>query len=334
MVMQSYTQPNNKSPKSPPAIRKYLNRIICGDSLKILKTMPDESVDCVVTSPPYWMLRDYRATGQIGLESSIEEYLERLLAVFAEIRRVLKPTGTVWINFGDTYANSNKGGQQNTPRGDLFDSLSKRASLPKLKPSLNVPAKSLCLIPERFAVKMIEAGWILRNQIIWHKPNAMPQSVKDRFTVDFEKIFFFVKQRSYYFERQFEPLKNPEEMKRRLSNPFAKRQYWQMTRKKSAGDLKAVKRAQNAILKRGRNKRCVWSIGTGAANGRHFAVYPPQLVETPILAGCPKGGIVLDPFMGSGTTAVVARNCGRNFIGIELNPAYVKLARKRVKNQS
>lgn len=325
------SHPNQKTQK--PAA-SFTNKIICGDALETLKTLPAESIDCVVSSPPYWMLRDYRVSGQIGLESSIEEYLERLLAVFAEVRRVLKPTGTVWINFGDTYAHSTKGGQQNSPRGDLFDSLSERAALPKLKPVLNVPAKSLCLIPERFAVRMIESGWILRNQIIWHKPNAMPQSVRDRFTVDFEKIFFFVKERRYYFERQFEPLKNPEEMRRRFSNPFAKREYWQITRKRSAVDVKAMKRAQQAILKRGRNKRCVWTIGTGAANGRHFAVYPPQLVETPIWAGSPTGGIVLDPFIGSGTTAIVARRLGRNFIGIDVNPAYVKLAQKRLKNQS
>lgn len=331
--MKTLNKQKLNAPKPSTAIGKYTNRIIGGDSLKVLKTMPDESVDCVITSPPYWALRDYGVKGQIGLEPSIEEYLEKLMNVFNEVRRVLKPEGTCWINFGDTYANKTKGGQANIPRGDLFDSLSKRAKLPKLKTALNIPAKSLCLIPERFAVKMIEQGWILRNQIIWHKPNVMPQSVRDRFTVDFEKLFFFVKGKNYYFERQFEPLKSPAEMRRRFSNPFANHQYWQINRQ-SAADLKAVKQAQQAILKTGRNKRCVWSIGTGTANGGHFAVYPPRLIEIPIKAGCPKNGIVLDPFMGSGTTAIVAKRLGRNYIGIELNPAYVKLANNRLKNQS
>lgn len=237
------------------------------------------------------------------------------MEIFVEVSRVLKPTGTLWVNFGDTYAHPMKGGQNNRWRDDLFDSISERAKMPGLKTALNIPAKSLCLIPERFAFKMIEAGWILRNQIIWRKPNAMPQSVKDRFTVDFEKIFFFVKERKYHFERQFEPLKNREETKRRLSNPFANHQYWKISRRKQA-DSQTMQRAQKAILKNGRQKRCVWSIGTGTPNGKHVAVFPEKLVETPILAGCPQGGIVLDPFMGSGTTAVVARKLGRNFIGI------------------
>lgn len=320
--------------KTQKPVKAFTNKIICGDALETLKTMPAGSVDCVVTSPPYWALRDYGVKGQIGLEDNFATYLDKMIAVFDEIKRVLKREGTCWVNFGDTYAHQTKGGQKNSPQHNLFDSLLRRAAIPKLKTSVPVPAKSLCLIPERFAVKMIERGWILRNQIIWHKPNAMPQSVGDRFTVDFEKIFFFVKERRYYFERQFEPLKNPQELKRRFSNPFAKREYWQITRKKSIKDAKAMKRAQEAILKRGRNKRCVWSIGTGAANGKHFAVYPPQLIETPIRAGCPVGGIVLDPFIGSGTTAVVAKKLNRNFIGIELNQAYVEIVRKRLKNQS
>ncbi|MGI8467026.1 MAG: DNA-methyltransferase [Pyrinomonadaceae bacterium] len=200
-------------------IEYFTNKIICGDSLKALKTISDESVDCVITSPPYWALRDYGVFGQIGLEPSIEEYLAKLIAVFDEIKRVLKPAGTCWVNFGDTFANKTKGGHRNKPQNNMFDSLTKRATFPKLKTELNIPSKSLCLIPVRFAVRMIERGWILRNEIIWHKPNAMPQSMKDRFTVDFEKIFFFVKGRKYYFRQQFEPLKNPARLNRRLLNP-------------------------------------------------------------------------------------------------------------------
>lgn len=318
-----------ESPYKP--IEKFTNKIICGDALKILKTIPSESIDCVVTSPPYWALRDYGVKGQIGLESTIEEYLEKLLAVFDEFKRVLKLSGTLWINFGDTYANKTKGGHRNKPQGNIYDSLSKRATFPRLKAEINIPAKSLCLIPARFAVKMIEQGWILRNEIIWHKSNAMPQSVRDRFSVDFEKIFFFVKNRKYFFRRQFEPLKNPGELKRRYSNPFEQHSY-----RKAAGrnykSQEAIKRSQMEILKKGKNKRSVWTIGTGTANGNHFAVYPPRLIETPVLAGCPENGIVLDPFMGSGTTALVAERLGRKYIGIDLNSEYVKLARNRLKN--
>jgi DNA modification methylase len=196
-----------------------------------------------------------------------------MIAVFDEVKRVLKPSGTCFINFGDTYAN-------------------------KIK--LPITPKSLCMIPSRFAIRMIEQGWILRNEIIWHKPNAMPQSIKDRFTVDFEKVFFFVKSRHYYFKQQFEALKNLERMKRRLHNPNTIHKkadsYW-FTNDPEVGDKRRLK-----ILETGRNKRCVWTIGTTNFYGNHFAVFPEKLIETPILAGCPETGIVLDPFVGSGTT--------------------------------
>ncbi len=321
---------NNIPPQTTP-IELFTNKITCGDSLKVLKTIPDASIDCVVTSPPYWALRDYGVRGQIGLESNIEEYLEKIIAVFDEIKRVLRPSGTCWVNFGDTYANTSKGGQKNKPQNNIFDSITHRAAIPKLKANLNIPPKSLCLIPLRFAIKMIERGWILRNEIIWHKPNTMPQSVKDRFTVDFEKLFFFVKSRHYYYEQQFEPLKNPNELKRKFSNPFEKNKYWKLNRK-SHKDLATMKRSQQEILQKGRNKRCVWTIGTASGRDKHFAVYPEKLIETPILAGCPENGIVLDPFIGSGTTAIVAKKLNRNYIGIELKPEYVKLAKTRLKN--
>jgi DNA modification methylase len=308
----------------------FINKIICGDSLKVLKTIPSESIDCIVTSPPYWALRDYGMNGQIGLETSIEEYLDKLIQIFDEVKRVLKPSGTCWINFGDTYANKTKGGHRNKAQNNIFDSLTERSVIPKLKAELSIPAKSLCLIPSRFAIRMIEKSWILRNEIIWHKPNAMPQSIKDRFTVDFEKIFFFVKSRKYFFKQQFEALKNPKELQRRYSNPFEKHIYRKLTGR-NYKSIEAIKRSQKEILKTGRNKRCVWTIGTGVSNGNHFAVYPPRLIETPILAGCPVNGIVLDPFIGSGTTAIVAKKFMRQFIGIELNPEYVKIARKRLR---
>lgn len=310
-------------------IEYFTNRIHHGDTLQILKTIPDESVDCVVTSPPYWALRDYEVKGQIGLEPNVDEYLDKLIAVFDEIKRVLKPGGTCWVNFGDTYANKTKGVQRNKPQSDkTFNPLSLRASVPKLNTSLNIPPKSLCLVPVRFAVRMIERGWILRNEIIWHKPNVTPQSIKDRFTIDFEKIFFFVKQRHYYFHQQFEPLKNPERLQRRFLNPKNKHKYTPANY--ISINPAAIEKSRPQMLERGRNKRAVWRIGTSGFKGKHYAVYPEKLMETPIKAGCPAGGIVLDPFIGSGTTAVVARRLGRQYIGIELNPKYVAMARKRV----
>lgn len=298
--------------------------------MTVLKKFPDESVDCVVTSPPYWALRDYGVKGQIGLEPSIEEYLEKLLAVFDEVKRVLKPKGTCWVNFGDTYANKTKGGHRNKLQNNIFDSLTRRATIPKLKTSIDIPAKSLCLVPLRFAIRMIERGWILRNEIIWHKPNVMPQSVKDRFTVDYEKIFFFVKSRKYYFRQQFEELNNPARLERRLLNPDKPHKYTKSYWFSAHPEISEKRRTK--MLRTGRNKRCVWRVGTASFKGQHFAVYPEKLIETPILAGCPRNGIVLDPFIGSGTTAVAAKKLGRNYIGIDLNRSYIALARKRLQN--
>jgi site-specific DNA-methyltransferase (adenine-specific) len=206
----------------------------------------------------------------------------------------------------------------------------KMMGVPLIK-SKELPSKSLCQIPSRFAIEMLNRSWILRNMIIWHKPNCMPQSVKDRFTVDFEYLFFFVKSKRYWFAQQHETLRNEERLRRRFFDP---NNVW---RKRVYGDdyiaainPKTAEQSRARTLKVGRNKRCVWTIGTKAFSGAHFAVYPEELCVTPILASCPKGGIVLDPFMGSGTTAVVARKLGRNYVGIELNPKYIALAEKRL----
>ena len=177
---------------------------------------------------------------------------------------------------------------------------------------------------------MIEQGWILRNEIIWHKPNAMPQSVRDRFTVDFEKIFFFVKSRRYYFRQQYEQLKNPERLKNRLLNPNRKHKYTKSYWFSARPEISEKRRLQ--MLEMGRNKRCVWRIGTTNFAGKHFGVYPPKLIETPIRAGYPIGGIELDPFLRSGTTAIVAKKLGRKYIGIELNTDYCRIAAQRLKN--
>jgi site-specific DNA-methyltransferase (cytosine-N4-specific) len=309
---------------------KSLNRIIHGDALTVLRRLPAESIDCVVTSPPYWSLRDYGVKGQHGLEPSPEEYIERLCAVFDEIKRVLKPAGTCWVNLGDAYATrSSKTGKPPKHPQPIRTGTANKA-LDFKRPSARLPAKCLVQLPARFSLAMMERGWILRNEIIWHKPNCLPQSARDRFTVDFEKVFFFVKQRHYYFRQQFEPLQGTDQRLLRPTHLGSWRKRVYGDRYVSAINPRTAEASRQRILRHGRNKRAVWRISVSPFRGEHFAVYPPALIETPIKAGCPKGGIVLDPFMGSGTTALVARRLGRNFVGIEINSDYVRLARHRL----
>jgi len=298
-----------------------------GDALALLRRFPDENVDCVITSPPYWTLRDYGIEGQLGLEPTFDEYLEKLWQIFSEVYRILKPTGTVWVNLGDTYGQNWRGGGVSSSSRKQFSNRGTVDFMKRKAPKrVKVPQKSLYMIPERFAIGMIDRSWILRNQIVWYKPNAMPESVKDRFTVDFEKIFFFVKQKKYYFEQQFEP----------HSRDWSQEKWTQQVRNKNykannilfrRGGSKTLGETYNP---KGRNKRTVWSISTKPFKGAHFAVFPPDIPEICIKAGCPENGLVLDPFMGAGTTAVVAEKLGRRWIGIELNPEYCEIASKRI----
>lgn len=295
-----------------------LNKIYNGNALDVLKTFPDESVDMVITSPPYWALRDYGAEGQLGLESTFQEYINKLCDIFDEVKRVLKKSGSCWVNLGDTYSGSGKGVggiKERTKESWVFDK----------KPTTEeqLPSKSLLQIPSRFAIEMCNRGWILRNEIIWHKPNALPQSVRDRFTVDYEKLFFFVKSKKYYFEQQKEQMK---------TNQVCGNSTRHHSRKVSLNITKQDSVKQNLKLSKDlmRNKRSVWSINTKPFKEKHFATYPEELIITPIKACCPENGIVLDPFMGSGTTAVVARSLGLKYVGIELNPDYIKIAEKRL----
>jgi site-specific DNA-methyltransferase (adenine-specific) len=294
------------------------------EALEVLRGLPSNFVECIVTSPPYWRQRNYGVEGQLGLETTPQEYLENLIAVFDEVKRVLKPSGTCFVNLGDTYFKKTAG---NT-----------RSSLPSMDEqyqSLRAfrfeggTTKSLCLLPERFAIMMTERGWILRNQIIWHKPNQLPSSVKDRFTVDFEKVFFFVKSKKYYFEQQFEPQKEKSIKQKR--DRLVGHKAWNnddIFNGRGAGD-KAIMRFNPM----GRNKRCVWSVNTKPSGNGHFATYPQELITPMIKAGCPPGGIVLDPFFGSGTTGIVAKKLGRNYIGIELNKEYIQIAKERIENE-
>jgi len=302
-----------------------IDKIITGNSLDALKTLPDNSIDCCITSPPYWGLRDYGHDEQLGSEKHFKDFVINLCNVFDEVKRVLKPSGTCFVNLGDTYGTQSggmAGGFTEPKYGHTETRVVKQ-------PNINMH-KSLCLVPERFAIEMIDRGWTIRNQIIWHKPNQMPSSAKDRFTVDFEKIFFFVKEpNGYYFEQQLEPYSENSDMEYRTSlrvgkfyragnkNPYKKNT-------PLAGDREAKFNPD------GRNMRTVWSINTEPNSEAHFATYPQRLVERMIKAGCPENGLVLDPFFGSGTTGVYAKKCNRNYLGIELNPEYVKVAEKRL----
>jgi len=302
-----------------------INQIICGNTLSVLKTLPDESINCCITSPPYWALRDYGIEGQLGLEPTFHEYLDRLIAIFDEVKRVLRKDGTCWVVLGDTYNSQHQDGTTDGKTGWKHGKLAKdyqgRGGVDFL------PIKTLLQIPSRFAIMMTDHGWILRNEIIWYKPNAMPSSVKDRFTVDFEKVFFFVKNKKYWFEQQLEKSIWFEKDKRAITGGITKSGK-SIT---SEGNQYQINKSGSFRKDGNRNKRCVWQIPTKPFKEAHFAVFPPTLVEPMIQAGCPENGIVLDPFMGSGTVAKVALKLNRHFIGIELSPEYCEMAKKRIK---
>jgi len=299
---------------------EFLNKIMLSDCLEGIKRMPDSSVDCCISSPPYWGLRDYGVDGQVGNETDFKEFVSKLIELYSEIQRVLKPTGTCFVNLGDTYNGTKQGNTETNKNPKLVtDSFKKE----KVK---TIQDKSLLMIPERFAIGMIDAGWILRNQIIWHKPNQMPSSATDRFTVDFEKIFFFVKQSTgYYFKQQLEPYTKPLDRWGGDDLEANGNSAW------DNGTGQTTYRNRNMRPNPdGRNMRTVWSINTQPFPEAHFATYPEKLVKRMIEAGCPENGLVLDPFMGAGTTAVVAKKLNRNYTGFELNPKYKLIAENRL----
>lgn len=436
-------------------MNEIINKIICGSVPETLRRFPSESIDCVVTSPPYWALRDYGVEpqiwdgdencghewetrtyqignragnkdrnqpfftqrhnvneqykastptadfclkcqawrGSLGLEPAFNLYIKHLADIFDEIKRVLREDGTCWVNLGDTYfgGGNNRGSSEEKLSEKQFSNRGARGQV-QMKWNKDYPNKSLCMIPFRFAIEMVNRGWILRNTIIWHKRNCMPSSIKDRFTVDFEYVFFFVKSKKYWFEQIFEP--HLTHKHRTIGGEKYKGIY---NRKKEIGLIN--------INPQGRNKRCVWDITTKPFKEAHFAVFPETLVEPMIKAGCPEfvckkcgkarekiykgtsnqafnirvrdvkrgrikhadrkasqfevnnyqegithagdrkrcigytdcdcnadfdGGIILDPFCGSGTTLLMAKKLGRNYIGIDINPEYVKMSKRRI----
>lgn len=328
------------------------NTIINGNSLEVLKSLPDNSIDCCVTSPPYYALRDYGCDGQIGLEETPEKYIERLCDVFSEVRRVLTPQGTLWLNIGDSYNGNKVGNTEVVKNKKVSESNDFRKKLwSGAKP------KDLIGIPWMLAFALRSQGWYLRQDIIWHKANPMPESVTDRCTKSHEYIFLLSKSQRYYFDHEaiqeeatgYDGRKdtmmkgskkyNTQIMPNQSVQSMAKngRERWKFKSKNYQYD---GQRPNSMHLKREagmsdevypvRNKRDVWTVNTKPCKEAHFATYPFELIKPCILAGCPENGIVLDPFMGSGTTAIVARSLNRNYLGVELNPEYIKIAHKRL----
>jgi len=300
-----------------------------GDVIEQLKLIDDKSVDTVVTSPPYWGLRDYGIDGQIGLEDDLYFFINKLVLVFKEVKRVLKDHGTLWINMGDTYAMSNvRGGNKDfTGFVGSHNHWDKSMRLGKRNIPNGLKPKDLCGTPFRLAFALQEDGWYLRQDIIWHKPNPMPESVKDRCTKAHEYIFLLSKNKKYYYDN--EAIKEDSKYPQGATSP-------QSIGKKSLGrkGFDIVKGLKNMKGYHKRNKRSVWTVTTKPTKEAHFATYPKDLIEPCILAGSPVGGMVLDPFAGSGTTGIVAENNGRNSIMIELNPEYIEIMKKRIDKET
>ena len=374
-----------------------LNTIYHGDSLQVLKTLPDESIDCCITSPPYWGLRDYgtakweggdekcnhllgtlasnkstllsnknrdgkmydtgmpfkqicgkcgavRIDNQLGLEKTPEEYTAKMVEIFREVKRVLKKEGVMFLNLGDTYSAQRWSNKPSTTgiSGKQYDVLIEKETC--------LPDKNLVGIPWRVAFALQADSWYLRQDIIWHKPNPMPESVTDRCTKAHEYIFLLAKSQKYYFDNKAikEPAIYGLHSKENRPPGIVRDRLYGYNSKEATLRGRIVNQTKNGVTvchpngEHGdaqqspksivdfRNKRSVWTIATKPYKGAHFATFPENLVMPCILAGCPKGGIVLDPFAGSGTTCAVAKRLGRNYIGIELNPAYIKLAEERI----
>lgn len=330
-----------------------INKIYQEPCLDTLRKMPDCYIDCVITSPPYWQLRDYGYPEQWGLEPTFQEYLEHLWEMMDEIYRVLKQNGTVWINLGDTYNSggnnrSNKDGQK---EGVISHDYLENTGFTKTDIKLNGRPKCLLLIPHRFAIGCIERGWIIRNDIVWAKRNAMPESVTDRFSKKHEYIFFMVKQEKYYFDLDSIRDKISEVSYKRYEYEFTgqeggssnnfkvnKKHLTRGNQNYSAAFLGSPQRDTNGGFPthnpKGKNPGDVsdfWDIMTKPSRNEHYASYNDELIRKPVLAGCPEGGIIYDPFMGTGSTAEAALRANRNFIGSEMSEKYCKIAEERLK---
>lgn len=350
-------------------------QILQGDCRNILKTLPAESVHCVVTSPPYFGLRDYGVDGQIGLEPTPEAFVAEMVDVFREVRRVLRKDGTVWLNLGDSYAGSGRGGYPGGKSGldgttDGQDNSRKARGSQKAAgfhekarlagtvarawtpPPAGFKQKDLIGIPWRVAFALQADGWYLRQDIIWSKPNPMPESVRDRCTKAHEYIFLLTKSGQYYYDAEAIAEGLAESSVARLSQNVEEQLGSERVPGKTNGAMKAVGGRRRGVpprhaqyessdqsglddVARGRrNKRSVWTVPTQPFKEAHFATFPPELIDPCIKAGCPAGGTVLDPFGGAGTTGLVADRLQRNAILIELNPEYAAMAERRIFNDA
>lgn len=386
---------------------EFINKILNGDCLEVLKTLPDNSIDCCVTSPPYYGLRDYgtakweggdevcnhkgspmrtkamvnincgtgvdkknsedtefykstcgkcgavRVDAQIGLEETPEQYIEKLVCVFNEVKRVLKKNGTIWINIGDSYASISGGYDTYGSRGSssLISKATQSAVVcnkHRTKPPQGLKPKDLIGIPWMLAFALRAAGWYLRQDIIWAKPNPMPESVTDRCTKSHEYIFLLSKSAKYYYDAKSIKVeaKDPEDDIRRMaqqkkenkSNPDTLRNGLRPKERGANREHEGFNKKWDLLTKEeqqmfGANKRSVWTVATKPYKEAHFATFPPELIIDCIKAGAPEGGIILDPFFGAGTTGMVAAKLGRNFVGIELNKKYVDIADKRLNKE-
>jgi len=298
--------------------------ILQGNCIETLQKLDDKSINTCITSPPYWGLRNYNdEEKQLGMEDTPEEFVDNLVKVFREVKRVLRDDGTVWLNLGDSYSS---GGRTTTTNQSLRGD--KDYGVTRPKPSKGIKPKDLIGIPWRVALALQKDGWYLRQDIIWHKPNPMPESVKDRCTKAHEYIFLLSKSPKYYCDMELirEPIKES-------NKGFI------MARARTAKGALGGKNKHNMERRnykeiKGANKRSVWTVTTKPFKGAHFATFPMDLIEPCVLAGCPEGGTVLDPFGGSGTTGIVAVNHNRHAVLCELNQEYIDLAKKRIGEQA
>ena len=327
-------------------------RILTGDCRAVLAGMDAESVHCVVTSPPYWGLRDYGVDGQMGMEPTLGEHIEGMVAVFREVRRVLRKDGTLWLNYGDCYANDTKWG--GSTGGKHVGRLHGATNVGRAKKVTGLKPKDLCMVPNRMAIALQDDGWWVRSEIIWAKPNPMPESVTDRPSGAHEKIWLLAKSPRYYFDQEAVPQPVTGGTHARISQDVANQVGSDRANAggKTNGNMKAVIRAPKTAepgqgIKNNqsfadatclpvheRNIRNVWEVTTRGYSEAHFATFPPALIEPCIKAGCPEGGTVLDPFGGAGTTGLVADRLKRDAILIELNPEYAEMARRRIKDDA
>jgi DNA modification methylase len=312
-------------------------QILQGDCIEMMKTLPDQSVNCCVTSPPYFGLRDYGHEGQIGLEETPEAFVQKMVEVFCEVKRVLRDDGTLWLNLGDSYVSKPTGSLGNftgSQHGFGGGHSHQKAALQRPdKSGFGIPEKNLIGIPWRVAFALQADGWYLRQDIIWHKPNPMPESVQDRCTKAHEYIFLLSKSPKYYFDNKaiMEPAQYGEQHAKKATSWGTNRKHPNKANVADyafAGDNHTTSKMEDGSY--GRNKRSVWTVTTKPYAGAHFATFPPELIRPCILAGCPKGGVVLDPFGGSGTTAAVANEENRSAILCELNPDYIPLIKDRL----